>query len=96
MLKYFDNFWRLFDLSLINCEIELGLSWAKDCVLIEQNNNIAGVNFVITDTKLFVPAVTLLINDNVKYLENIKQGLKRTIFCKKYRSEITAQPKITI
>ena len=64
--------------------------------MIEQNNNIAGVNFVITNAKLFVPAVTLLINDNVKYLENIKQGLKRTILCKKYRSEITAQPKITI
>ena len=33
--KYLSNFWRFLDLPLINCEIELDLSWAKDCVLIE-------------------------------------------------------------
>ena len=32
-------------------------------------------------------------NDNVKFLENIKQGLKRTISSNKYRSEITTQTK---
>ena len=92
-LKYLSNFWRFLDFSLINCEIELDLSWAKDCALIEQNNNITGVNFVITRTKLYVPVVTLSINDNIKFLENIKQEFKRTIFWNKYRSEITIQPK---
>ena len=33
------------------------------------------------------------INDNIKFLENIKQGFKRTIYWNKYRSEITTQPK---
>ena len=33
--KYLTNFWRSLDFSLINCEIELDLSWKKDCVLIE-------------------------------------------------------------
>ena len=33
------------------------------------------------------------INDNIKFLENIKQGLKRTISWNKYRSEITTQTK---
>ena len=33
-LKYLIRFWRSFDLRLINCEIELELSWTKDCVLI--------------------------------------------------------------
>ena len=33
------------------------------------------------------------INDNNKFLENIKQGFKRTISLNKYRSEITTQPK---
>ena len=61
---------------MINCEIELHLSWSEDCVLIEQNNNITGVNFVITSTKLYVPVVTLSIND-IKFLENIKQGFKK-------------------
>ena len=33
------------------------------------------------------------INDNIKFLKNIKQGFKRTIYWNKYRSEIIAQPK---
>ena len=80
-------------MPLINCEIELDLSWAKHCVLIEQNNNITGVNFVITTTKLYVPVVALFINDYIKFLEKIKQGFKRTLSWYKYRSEITTQPK---
>ena len=43
----------------------------------------------INNAKLFVPVVTWSINDNIKFLENIKQGFKRTIFWNKYRSEIT-------
>ena len=43
--------------------------------------------------KIYVPVVTLSINDNIKFLENIKQGFKRTTFWKKFRSEITTQPK---
>ena len=38
-LKYFSNLWKWLDLPLINCEIELDLSWIKDCVLIEQISN---------------------------------------------------------
>ena len=60
----------------------------KDSVLIEYHNNIKGVNFMITSTKLYVSVVTLSINDNIKFLENIKQGLKRTFSWNKYRSEI--------
>ena len=51
-LKNLSNFWRFLDLPLINCETELRVSWSKDCVLIEQNNNIAGANFLINSTKL--------------------------------------------
>ena len=32
-LKYLSNFWRSLDLPLINCEIELDLSWPKDCIM---------------------------------------------------------------
>ena len=80
-------------MPFVNCHTELDLSWRKDCVLIEQNNNITGANFVITSTKLYVPVVMLSINDNIKFLENIKQGFKRTISWNKYRSEITTYPK---
>ena len=41
-----------------------------------------------TSTNVYVPVVTLLINDNIKYLENIKHGFKRQISWNKYGSEI--------
>ena len=65
-LKYLSNFWRSLDLP-------------KDCVLVEHHNNIGGVAFKITSTKLYVPVVTLPINDDIKFLENLKRGFKRTI-----------------
>ena len=49
--------------------------------------------FQTNNAKIYVPVVTLPINDNIKYLENIKQVFKRTISWSKYRSEITIQPK---
>ena len=47
----------------------------------------------MNNVKLYVPVVTLSINNNIKFFENIKQGFKRTLSWKKYRSEITAKPK---
>ena len=52
-----------------------------------------GASFQINNGKLYVPVATLSINDNIKFLENMKQGFKRTISWNKYRSEITTQPK---
>ena len=77
---------------MISCEIELDLSRTKDRILIEHHNNITEVNFMITSAVLYVPVVTLSVNDNVKFLENIKQGFKRTISSNKCRSETTTQP----
>ena len=34
-LKYLNNFWRFLDLPLISCEIELYLSWSKECIISE-------------------------------------------------------------
>ena len=83
-LKYLGNFWRSLDLPLIKYEVEFDLLWTKDCVLVEcnnnnnnNNNNITGINFKITSTTLYVPVVTLPINDNIKFFENIKQGFKK-------------------
>ena len=46
---------------------------------------------MITSTKLYVPVVTLSVNENMKFLENIKHGFKRTISWNKYRSEMTTK-----
>ena len=51
----------------------------KNCVLIEQDDNITGPNFTVSSAKLYVPVVTFSINNNIKFLENIKQRFKRTI-----------------
>ena len=47
----------------------------------------------INNAKLYVPVVFLSINDNIKFLENIKQVFKTTISWNKFRSEITTQPQ---
>ena len=52
-----------------------------------------GATFQTNKAKLYVPVVTLSVNDNIKFLENLKQVFKRTISWKKYRSEITTQTK---
>ena len=59
----------------------------------QHHDKIARVNFMITSTKFYVPVVTFSINDNMRYLESIKQAFKRTTSWNKYRSELAAQPK---
>ena len=104
-VKFLINLLRSLDLPLINCKTELNLSIiteaSKTYGAVPNTNQVryhvtsqkARATFQISNTKLYVPVVTLLINDNIKFLQNIKQGFKRTISCKKYRSEITTQSK---
>ena len=35
-LKHLSNFWRSFNIPLINCKVELILTWFKNCVLIDK------------------------------------------------------------
>ena len=50
-------------MPLINCEINLSLTWSNRCFIID--NPIAGQEpiFTITDAKLYVPVVTLSTQD---------------------------------
>ena len=59
-LKYLSNVWRILEMSLINCKINLILTWSNRCFIID--NPIASQEpiFTITDKKLYVPVVTLL------------------------------------
>ena len=92
-VKFSVIFWNSLYLPSINCETKLVLSWTKACALSEHHHDIAGAIFQIKNMKLYVPVVILSINDNIKFLENIKQGFKRKISWSKYRSEITVEPK---
>ena len=82
-LKYLSNFWRTLEMALINCEVNLLLTWSKDCVI--TNSTDAG-KFAITETKLYVPVVTLSTQDNARLLQQLKSGFKRTINGNKYQS----------
>ena len=50
-----------------------------------------GLEFQITDTKLYVPVVTLSKENDKKLLEQLKSGFKRTVKWNKYRSQMTVQ-----
>ena len=82
-LEYLSNFWRTLEMPLINCEVNLILTWSKDCVI---TNSTGEGKFAITDTKLYVPVVTLSTQDNTKLLQQLKSGFERTINWKKYQS----------
>ena len=84
-LKYLSNFWRTLEMPLINCEVNLLLTWSRDCVI---TNSTGAGKFEITETKLYVPVVTLSAQDNAKLLQQLKSGFKRTINRNEYKSSI--------
>ena len=72
-------------MPLINCEVNLVLTWPSTCVISYATGK---TKFKIKDTKLYVSVVTLSIQDNAKLLQELKSGFKRTINWKKYQSNI--------
>ena len=58
-LKYLSKFWRITEMSLINCEITLDLNWSENCVIVATNVKAQAITVWITDTKHYVPVVTL-------------------------------------
>ena len=86
--KYLHNVWRTIEMPLITWEISLILIWSDKYVLI---NDIKATAFAITNTKLYVPVVTLSTQDNAKLLQQFKSSFKRTINRKKYQSKVAMQ-----
>ena len=74
-------------MALINCEVNLILTWSKDCVI---TNSESEEKFAITETKLYVPVVTLSTQDNAKLLQQLESGFKRKINWNKYESSVKA------
>ena len=83
-LKYLSNFWRTLEMPLINFEIELILTWSRDCVIIYTDVDNQDPTITITEANLYVPVVTLSTQDNAKLLPQLKSGFKRTISWNKY------------
>ena len=85
-LKYSSSFCRNFEIPLIYCEINLILTWSKNCVISNAAANQAATSS-ITDTKFSVPFVTLSTEDNAKLLQQLKSGFKLAINWNKYHSK---------
>ena len=64
--KYWSSFWRTLEIFLINCEINLILTWSEDCVISAATG---ATKFAVTNTKLRVSVVTLSTEDNAKLLQ---------------------------
>ena len=92
-LKYLSNFWRTLEMPLINCEVNLILTWSSTCVLISTIFPNQNATFAITDTKLYVPAVTLSTRENTTFFQQLNSDFKRVINWNKYLSkpELLAQ-----
>ena len=69
-------------MPLINCKVELSLEWYENCIL--SSAGTAAI-FTITDTKLYVPVVTLKTEDNTKLSKLLSEGFKRPIYWNKYK-----------
>ena len=81
-LKYLSNFWRSLEIPLINCKVELSLKWYENCILSSAGT---AATFAITDTKLYVPVVTLKTEDNTKLSKLLSKGFKRPIYSNEYK-----------
>ena len=72
-LKYLSNFWRTCNMQLINCEINIVLTWSDRCFIID--------NPIENQEPTFTKCI--------KLLEQLKPGFKRTINQNKYKPKVT-------
>ena len=86
--KFLSNFWRALEMLPINCEITLDLTWSLNHVIYKVGR---ATTFEVTDTKLYVPVVTLSTQGNEKLLQQLKSDFKRTLNWNKYQSKLSMQ-----
>ena len=82
--NFLSNFWRTLEIPLINCEVELILTWSVGCVIIYTNVADQVPTFTITEAIIYISVVTLSTQDNAKLLPQLKSGFKRAISWNKY------------
>ena len=69
-------------MPLINCRVELSLTWGENCILL----SLAGIStFTITDAKLYIPVITLSIEDNARLTKLLSKGFERSVYWNKYK-----------
>ena len=63
-LKYLSNFWRTLEIALINCDINVILTWSANGFIIDNLVDNQVPKFALTDKKFYVPVMTLSAQDN--------------------------------
>ena len=74
-------------MPLINCKIHLEVNWTKDCIMSTTDDT----TFKITNTKFYVPIVTLSSKNNVKLVKVSAEGFKRPVFWNEYQTKIKSK-----
>ena len=74
-------------MPLVNCKIHLELNWSKDCVVSTRNDTV----FKITNTKLYVPIVTLSSKDNATLIKILEGGFNRPVYWNEYQTKIESK-----
>ena len=93
-LKYLSNFFRSLEMPLINCKVKLNLTWKKECVL---STGAGEAVFIINDTKLYIPVVTLSKEDNKDFIEQQNKGFQRSFYWNEYKTkEINENPDANV
>ena len=80
-------------MPLINCEINLILTWSENCVIYSATG---AIKFKITDTKLYVPVVSLSTQDDGKLLQQLNQVLKEQLIGTNVNQKFYQKDKIII
>ena len=83
-LKFLSNVFRSLEMPFINCKIKLNLIWKKECVL---STDVGNAVFIINDTKMYVPVVTLSKEDNKDFIEQQNKGFQRSIYWNEYKTK---------
>ena len=88
-LKNLNNFSITIEMPSFNCEINLILTCFNRYFVIDNPIVSQEPTRTITETKLYVPDLTLSIQDNTKLLWQLKPGFKRTINWNRYELKLT-------
>ena len=80
-LKYLSDFWRTLEMQLINCEINLILTWSEA----------SAISFATGETKIKIIDIQLYVPYNAKLLQQLKSGFKRRINWNNYQTKVPTE-----
>ena len=75
-LKYLRNVWKTLEMPLINCEVNLILTWSANYVIVDRYIANQSATYWKAKPKLYVPVVTLSTQDT-QLLQQLQSDFKK-------------------